>query len=87
MSESIKNIGGLTIDVSIEGYDKAKQQLRKLEATFDRILEKQERVSKIVNSNDHELLLRIDSDCSKIVGRIDELSEYIRIKGMFISGR
>jgi len=38
MSDKFK---GITIDVSIEGYDKAKQQLRNLEATYDRILEKQ----------------------------------------------
>lgn len=62
-----KAIGGLTIDVSIKGYDKAKQQLRNLESTFDRILEKQERVGKVVNSNDHKLLERIDNDCGRIV--------------------
>lgn len=42
-------LSGITIDVSIEGYDKAKQQLRNLEATFDRILEKQERIKPISN--------------------------------------
>ncbi|MBW9154299.1 hypothetical protein [Clostridium estertheticum] len=39
---------GLTVDIDVEfkGYDKVKQQLRNLEATLDRILEKQEKVSK-----------------------------------------
>ena len=37
----LSKLSGITIDVSIEGYDKVKQQLRNLEATVDRILEKQ----------------------------------------------
>jgi DNA-directed RNA polymerase subunit RPC12/RpoP len=46
----------ITIDVSIKGYDKAKQQLRNLEDTFDRILEKQERVGRIVNNTRHKAI-------------------------------
>ncbi|APC41537.1 hypothetical protein [Clostridium estertheticum] len=39
---------GITVDIGVEfkGYDKAKQQLRNLEATCDRILEKQEKIGK-----------------------------------------
>ncbi|MGH4125109.1 MAG: hypothetical protein ACREV6_19510 [Clostridium sp.] len=39
-----KNVGSLTIGVELKGYDKTKQQLRNLEATLDRILEKQEKI-------------------------------------------
>lgn len=40
---------GITVDIDIElkGYDKAKQQLRNLEATYDRILEKQKKIGKV----------------------------------------
>lgn len=62
-----ERIGELTIGVNIDGYDKTKQQLRNLEATYDRILEKQERIGKGINANDHELLQRIDNDCGRIV--------------------
>lgn len=73
-NESIKpkhskqGIGSFYIDIETKGYDKAKQKLRNLEATYDRILEKQERVEPISsNTKDHELLNRIDTYCGKIV--------------------
>ena len=67
-----KTIGGLIIDVSIKGYDKVNQQLEGLEATLDRILEKQE---KIGNS---------PYDINKLA---EELQYYLRGKAKQTSGR
>lgn len=61
-------LSGITIDVSIEGYDKAKQQLRNLEATFDRILEKQEKIKPISNHRGFKSMQIIDDD-----GKIREI--------------
>jgi len=56
------------VDIETKGYESAKQQLRNLEATYDRILEKQERIRPIsTNTKDHELLQRIDTNCDRIV--------------------
>jgi len=75
-----KAISGITIDIKLEGYDKLKQQLRNLEATFDRIIEKQKQ---IYNADEwkstlaegrwvkaHQLLERIDTDCGRIVRKL-----------------
>jgi len=68
---SKKSIGELTIDVSVKGYEKTKQQLRNIEATLDRIIEKQEKIGAIsANTKDHDLLIRIDTDCGRIVRRL-----------------
>ena len=54
-----ERIGELTIGVNIDGYDKTKQQLRNLEATYDRILEKQERVK--INKVDEDKQTKKDN--------------------------
>ena len=62
---------GIKIGVELEGYEKIKEQLRNIEATFDRILEKQERIGAIgTSTKDHVLLQRIDNDCGRIVRMI-----------------
>lgn len=90
-------LSGITVEVNIEGYDKAKQQLRNLEATFDRILEKQEKIKTIsikpplgLTPNDIWRLQRLQ-DIKKAMGRyagVDKeipeewIKEYIYLKNL-----
>ena len=45
----------LTISVELEGYEKMKQQLRNIEATMDRIIEKQEIIGSRLNTKPIEV--------------------------------
>lgn len=65
---SKKPISNIKIGIELEGYDKAKQQLRNLEATFDRILEKQEKIKPISNHRGFKSMQIIDDD-----GKIREI--------------
>ena len=55
VSEKSKNT--VTVGIEMVGYEKMKGQLRNLEATFDRILEKQERVSKGLNTKGKDITI------------------------------
>jgi hypothetical protein len=50
--------GGITISVELEGYDRVKQQLRNLEATMDRLIEKQKQIEACRIRQDYDKELR-----------------------------